>query len=125
MITVQRILSVFLLAIALILVGCNGDVPDAESAQAVNDMQVIEIDVNADGYEPETIQLEEGVQTELVFTRHTDDPCVEEIEIPDFDVTAELPLGEPVSVEFTPDASGEFEFVCGMDMVGGTLVVES
>ena len=33
--------------------------------------------------------------------------------------------GEPIVLDFTPDASGTFTFVCGMDMQRGTIVVES
>lgn len=114
-----------LLALTLTLAACNGDAPDTDSADLSGDAQVIEVDVNADGYVPDSIPLEEGVPTELIFTRHTDNSCVERVEIPAFDLEAELPEGEPVSVELIPDRTGEFSFTCGMDMVEGTLVVES
>ncbi len=34
-----------------------------------------------------------------------------------------LPLNEDVEIEFTP-AAGEIAFVCGMDMLRGTVVVQ-
>jgi plastocyanin domain-containing protein len=37
----------------------------------------------------------------------------------------DLPLNEPVAIEFTPDESGEFEFVCGMDMQRGSIMIRS
>jgi plastocyanin domain-containing protein len=35
-----------------------------------------------------------------------------------------LPLNEPVVVEFTPKTSAEIAFVCGMNMLRGTVVVQ-
>jgi plastocyanin domain-containing protein len=35
-----------------------------------------------------------------------------------------LPLNEPVVVEFTPRSAGEIGFVCGMNMLRGTVVVQ-
>jgi len=37
----------------------------------------------------------------------------------------DLPLDEPVAVEFTPTVSGEFEFVCGTDMQRGSITIRS
>jgi plastocyanin domain-containing protein len=43
--------------------------------------------------------------------------------LPDFHRTAELPEGEQVPVEFTPQEPGEYEFTCGMGMLRGKVVV--
>ena len=37
----------------------------------------------------------------------------------------DLPLNESVAVEFTPTEGGEFEFVCGMDMQRGSIMIRS
>ncbi len=39
-------------------------------------------------------------------------------------VQRELPLNEPVTIEFTPDTAGEMAFVCGMSMLKGVVVVQ-
>lgn len=88
-------------------------------------VQVVDVTVGAD-FDPDAIRLEAGVPARLVFTRTTDQTCVTEIKVPAFDVgPVDLPLGEPVAVEFTPDEAGDFTFTCGMDMVSGSLVVQS
>jgi plastocyanin domain-containing protein len=35
-----------------------------------------------------------------------------------------LPLNEPVVIEFTPAKAGDIAFVCGVDMLRGTVVVQ-
>ena len=35
-----------------------------------------------------------------------------------------LPLNPPVDVEFTPSKNGEITFVCDMNMLKGTIVVQ-
>jgi plastocyanin domain-containing protein len=44
--------------------------------------------------------------------------------IPDFNQSAELPEGQEVSVRFTPEKTGEYEFQCQMGMLRGKLIVE-
>jgi plastocyanin domain-containing protein len=89
--------------------------------------QVVDITATAEGFQPTRFTVEEGVPTRLVITRTTDSACMAQFQIPDMGVAAtDLPEGQPVTVEFTPDASGEYTFGCGMDMmVRGTIVVRS
>jgi plastocyanin domain-containing protein len=44
--------------------------------------------------------------------------------IPDYDIKRELPLNEPVVVEFTPEKAGTISFACGMNMQRGKIVVK-
>ena len=39
-------------------------------------------------------------------------------------IRRELPLNQPVDIEFTPSKTGNVDFVCGMNMLRGTIVVE-
>ena len=55
--------------------------------------------------------------------RKTDETHAKEVVIKDQGINRNLPLDEPVTVEFTP-SKGEFTFSCGMDMIKGKLVVE-
>lgn len=100
---------------------------DAVSAEREGDVQRIDIVVGEDGrFAPAQIQLTQGVPAELTFTRHTDKTCATDVQIPAFGVEAtDLPLHETVTIRFRPDASGRFTFACSMDMITGTLLVNS
>ncbi|MEM1044207.1 MAG: cupredoxin domain-containing protein [Bacteroidota bacterium] len=99
---------------------------EAASPEMVDGVQVIEIEAGRMGYQPRQIALEAGVPARLVFTRTVEGECSSQITIPAYDVpTTDLPLGEPVAVEFTPAEAGEVEFVCGMDMQRGTIAIAS
>ena len=89
-------------------------------------VQVVDVTVGPMGYEPLQIQLEAGVPARLVFTRTVEGECPSQVQIPAFSVEkTELPMNQPVAIEFTPDEAGTFQFVCGMDMMEGTLVVKA
>ena len=75
------------------------------------------------GYTPDVIVVEHGKPVRLTFLRQETAACSEKVLFPDFHRTAELPEGELVPVEFTPDQPGEYEFTCGMGMLRGKLVV--
>jgi plastocyanin domain-containing protein len=60
----------------------------------------------------------------LVVTRKTDATCATEIVIKDLNIKKELPLNKAVAIDFTPKKSGEIKYICGMDMMGGKLLVQ-
>lgn len=96
------------------------------TAEIQDGVQVIDIEAGAMGYAPGAVHLEADIPARLVFTRTVDSACSSQITVPAFDVPAtDLPLGEPVAVEFTPTEAGDFAFVCGMDMQRGTLMIQS
>jgi plastocyanin domain-containing protein len=108
-----------------------GDDPAPVRAERVHshethdDVQRAEITVLPGGYEPSAIALEAGVPAELVFTRPAEAGCGDEVQIPDFGVEkTTLPVGEAVTVRFTPEEPGTYTFTCGMNMLRGTLLVE-
>lgn len=136
-----RILA--LLAAPLALAACAGEEPaEAPAASThspahttasepveptmVDGVQVVEIEAGEMGFQPRQISLQAGVPTRFVVTRLVEDDCSSQLTIPAFDVdTGVLPLGEPVTFEFTPDEAAEVEFVCGMDMQRGTIAIVS
>lgn len=75
------------------------------------------------GYAPDTIELETGVPARLVFNRQESDPCSEKVLLDGFGLSADLPEGDDVTVEFTPTEPGTYEFACQMGMLRGKLVV--
>lgn len=75
------------------------------------------------GYSPDRIQVEAGRPVRLMFNRQESDPCSDKVILDAFGVSADLPEGETVPVEFTPTTPGEYEFACQMGMLRGTVVV--
>ena len=76
------------------------------------------------GYSPDTIILAKGKKTTLRFTRRDPSGCLEEVVVPEFKIRKFLPLNEIVSIELKPEKAGEYEFVCGMNMFHGKLIVK-
>jgi Cu+-exporting ATPase len=92
-------------------------------AEQTGDRQEVEVTVKG-GYSPSLIRARAGTPLRLVFDRQEAGDCTSRVVFPDFQVSKSLPAFAKTAVEFVPDRSGEFEFVCGMNMVHGTLLVE-
>jgi len=75
------------------------------------------------GYSPDTIQVKAGRPVRLVFNRQEADPCSEKVVFDAFGVSADLPEGANIPVEFTPSEPGEYEFACQMGMLRGKVIV--
>ena len=75
-------------------------------------------------YSPDTILVARGMPVRLSFLRQETAACSEEVLLPDFGQRAQLPEGELVAVDFTPEQAGEYEFTCGMGMLRGKIVVQ-
>ena len=84
--------------------------------------QEIEIVVNG-GYQPDRIEVQQGRPVRLIFLRQEENPCTEQVVFGDFGVVRDLPVGQHVPIEFTPETAGEYTFHCGMNMVRGQLIV--
>jgi len=76
------------------------------------------------GYTPDVIIVKAGKPLRLVFERKESSPCSERVIFKDFEVSKVLPEGERVTLEFTPEKPGEYEFACQMGMFRGRLIVE-
>jgi RND family efflux transporter MFP subunit len=87
--------------------------------------QVVRYDVaiTPQGFEPDRITINRNVPVELRFTRQTDATCAKAVSIPALKLKQDLPLNVGVVVSIPPQAKGEIEFVCGMNMLKGTVVV--
>ncbi len=75
------------------------------------------------GYSPDTIQVEAGHPVRLMFNRQESSPCSDKVVLDAFGVSADLPEGETVPVEFTPTTPGDYEFACQMGMLRGKVIV--
>ena len=87
-------------------------------------VQTARVEITRQGYNPGSIKLKRGVPARVTFVRTTDATCARVIVLPDFNIRRELPLNKPVVIRFTPTEKGEFNFVCGMNMMRGQLIVE-
>ncbi|MDQ3713762.1 MAG: cupredoxin domain-containing protein [Acidobacteriota bacterium] len=71
------------------------------------------------GYSPDIIVVKKGVPVRLNFYRDETSSCSELIVFSDFGIAKDLPAYQITPIEFVPYKTGEFNFVCGMNMLRG------
>ncbi len=91
------------------------------SASAV---QSVTVKLNSNGYQPNSLSLRRGIAARVTFVRQVEGACGTEIVLPEYNIRRELPLNSPVTIEFTPEKTGAFNFTCGMGMLRGKIVVQ-
>jgi Cu+-exporting ATPase len=96
----------------------------ARSAQLEDGVQRVVVTVKG-GYSPDVIKARQGVPLEIAFDRQESGDCTSRVVFPDLAVSAALPAFQRTTVRLAPASAGTFGFACGMNMVHGTLVVES
>ena len=83
------------------------------------------VDITVEGgYSPEVISIPKGKTTKINFIRKDPNSCLEEVVLGDFKIRKHLPLNQKVTVELTPQKSGEFGYACGMNMYHGKIIVK-
>jgi len=131
----MRITKLFALALVLALPlagGCakkgGGDVAEKKAAGVtagtVNEKgeRRVPVEVGKEGYAPDKIAAKAGEKLVLVFTRTYDTECGRYVKVAGGEAK-ELPLNQPVEIPVDVPQSGNVKFVCGMDMMTGTVVV--
>lgn len=108
-------------AVALSTVVLGNEVKITAASQG--GAQTATVEVTGKGFEPESLKLKAGVPAKVTFVRKTDETCAKEVVMKDYKIKRDLPLNQPVVVEFTPK-KGELTFACGMNMLKGKLIVE-
>lgn len=88
------------------------------------DAQETKVLVTEKGYEPAKLTVRAGQPERITFVRTTDKTCGTEVVFPSLNIRRPLPLNQPVVIEFTPRDSSDIGFVCGMNMLRGTVVVQ-
>ncbi len=76
------------------------------------------------GYSPNVISIPKGKTTKLNFIRKDPNTCLEEVVLGDFKVRKYLPLNQKITIELTPQQSGEFGYSCAMNMFHGKIIVK-
>ena len=98
--------------------------PPADESGAVTKTQAVNIAVTKDGFTPSSFTVHKNIPVRLTFVRKVEVTCATGVVIPDYDIKRELPLNEPVIVEFTPEKTGTISFACGMNMQRGEILVK-
>jgi plastocyanin len=98
--------------------------PPLSGTSAAATASEVKVLVTEHGYEPAKVTVRAGTPARITFVRTTDKTCGTEVVFPSLNIKRALPLNQPVAIEFTPKSSGEIGFVCGMNMLRGTVVVQ-
>ena len=77
----------------------------------------------AGGYVPSTIRADAGRPLRLIFCREESSACSEQLVLPAFGKSVTLPRGEAVAVDLPAMGPGEYEFIDGMGISRGRLLV--
>ncbi|MCQ3972070.1 MAG: cupredoxin domain-containing protein [Anaerolineae bacterium] len=89
----------------------------------VGGMQEVAIKVKG-GYDPDVIVVKQGKPVKLHFNRQESALCSEMVIFDKLSQSAQLPEGEIMTIEFTPEQTGEIPFQCQMGMLRGKVIVE-
>jgi len=116
----KRNLILVLLGLLMVFIisGCTQS--PKESIQPAS--QVINMNVNADGWTPDSFVLKKGVMVKWVINVTQLTNCNKEIIVRDYNLDIKLKNGENI-VEFMPDKTGAIKWSCWMDMIPGTFIV--
>ena len=87
-------------------------------------MQTAKVQVTERGFEPDRVSLKAGSPARLTFVRTTDKTCGTEVVFPSLQIKRDLPLNQPVTIDFTPAKTADIAFACGMNMLQGVVVVQ-
>jgi RND family efflux transporter MFP subunit len=98
--------------------------PSQPAKRGQDQTQSVTVTLSDKGYQPETFSLRQGIPARVTFVRKVEATCGNEVVLADYNIKRELPLNQPVVVEFTPTKTGEFKFACGMDMLRGKIIVK-
>lgn len=125
MTTPQIIATLSGIVLTLLIVWYFWLAPKSQTRAAVSASGAQEVAVTVKGgYTPDVIVVQKGRPVRFTFTRQESSACSEKVLFPDFNQSALLPEGEQVTLEFTPEKTGEFGFQCQMGMLRGKLIVE-
>lgn len=85
---------------------------------------VVDLTIRVEGgYSPAEVAVPAGSRVRLTFDRREDNPCSDELVIPDFGIRRNLPAFQKTVVEMTA-TPGRHEFQCGMGMLHGAIIAK-
>jgi plastocyanin domain-containing protein len=84
----------------------------------------IRIAITEDGFSPQRTHVTVHEPVTLTVTRLVADTCAKELVLEQFGILVPLPLGEPVTVQFTPTEAGPIRFTCTLNGIAGEIVAD-
>ncbi len=103
--------------------GCNKTSSADEGAVRAKTGGGHDVNVDAKGFTPSSIEFKKGEKGAITFTRTSDDTCAKDVVFPEINLKKELPLNKPVVVEVPTDAARTLTFTCGMGMFKSAVVI--
>lgn len=98
--------------------------PRKTAAAAAAPGGIVDVTVRVEGgYTPAEIAVPVGSRVRMTFDRREDNPCSDELVIPDFGIRRDLPAFTKTVVELTA-TPGRHEFKCGMGMLHGAITAK-
>ena len=85
--------------------------------------ELLEVIVDNGVYTPAHIQVEQGNPLTLRFIRKDASPCAEKVIFDELNISADLPLDQPLDLHIPTQTPGSFDFTCQMQMYRGKLTV--
>src|SRR6186713_865066 len=83
---------------------------------------IVDVTVRVEGgYTPSTIEVPAGARVRMTLDRREDNPCSDEIVIPDFNIRMPVAAYATTVIEFSA-TPGRHAFSCGMGMLHGAIV---
>lgn len=101
-----------------------GQVVEATLANASVPAAAPTVEITEQGFVPPSTRVAAGPGAAVTFIRRTDNTCAKEVVFPELKVRKPLPLNVPVKIELPTGFKGELDYVCGMNMLHGKLVVK-
>ena len=93
-------------------------------ATPTTDTRTIGVSVNARGFTPDSLEVETGSVTTLVFTRRVERTCVKRVVVgldAEHSLERDLPIDQPVAITLRFDRAGQLTFSCAMGMRFGSI----
>jgi len=106
-------------SVSAALVGASAQ----DAANVSGDLQKIYMDVDANGWSPDTFVLKKGVPVQWTINVKQLTSCNKEIIVPEYNLDIKLKQGIN-TVEFTPAKEGTVSWSCWMGMIPGTFIVK-
>ncbi|MEW9121731.1 MAG: sulfite exporter TauE/SafE family protein [Thermotaleaceae bacterium] len=105
---------------------CGGGIFQVENAAGkavINGKgQTVEMEVSLEGYGPNILVVQKGLETRWVIDAKELSNCTYQLAIPDANFIQTLKEGRN-EIRFTPEKTGEIYFSCGMGMLYGKIVI--
>ncbi|MHB8636684.1 MAG: efflux RND transporter periplasmic adaptor subunit [Fimbriimonadaceae bacterium] len=82
------------------------------------------VEITEHGFVPATVTIKAGQPATVTFIRKTDNTCAKSVMFPALKLTKPLPLNIPVLIQVPAQEAGELNYICGMRMLRGKVVIQ-